>query len=198
MTNSEHYPDSHHDVYSKTIFGFWMYILSDFILFGALFATYAVLRNSTFGGPSAKELSNLPFALLQTLVLLTCSFVMGLVGAYAHRRNKNLCLTFLGAAFVLGSAFMIMELSELIQLVNAGNSWKKSAFLSAHFTIIGTHAVHVAFALLWIIVLGLPILREGITADSIRRLTCLKLFWQFINIVWIFIFSFISVIGGIL
>jgi cytochrome o ubiquinol oxidase subunit 3 len=187
----EQYPDTHHDAYSRTTFGFWMYILSDFILFGTLFATYAVLHNNTFGGPSGKELFNMPMALLQTLILLICSFTIGLASASAHRKNKNLCLSFLVSTFVLGIIFMGVEFSELSRLIQEGNSWKRSAFLSAYFTVIGTHGIHVLFALLWIPVLGIPVLREGITFVSVRRLTCLKMFWQFINIVWIFIFSFV-------
>lgn len=186
----ESYPDTHHDPYSRTVFGFWLYLLTDFILFGALFAVYAVLRNSTFGGPSAKDLFQLSFLTIQTLVLLTSSFTAGLAGAAAHRKHKNHTILFFAITFLLGLIFMGMEMSELLRLVQGGNGWQRSAFLSAYFTIVGTHGIHMLFALLWVIVLIIPVLREGITLVSLRRLMCLKLFWQFLNIVWIFIFSF--------
>lgn len=190
MSKSEAYPDTHHDVYSRTVFGFWLYILSDFILFGALFATFAVLKHSTFGGPSARDLFDLPFIFVQALVLLTSSFTAGLGGASAHRKNKKLTIIFFGITFLLGLLFMGLEVSDLNRLIQSGNSWQRSGFLSAYFTLVGTHAVHMIFALIWVIVLIVPVWREGMTLPSLRRLTCLRMFWQFLNIVWVFIFSF--------
>lgn len=191
----EPYPDTHHDTYSRTVFGFWIYLMSDFVLFGALFATYAVLSHSTFGGPSAHELFYPPFTLTQTLIMLVCSLAVGLGGAAAHRGNRNHTLTFFGIAFLLGTAFMWMELAEFSRLIAAGHGWNQAAFLSAYFTVVGTHGLHVIFGLLWILVLLLPVWREGITSASIRRLTCLRMFWQFLNIVWVFIFSLVYLMG---
>ncbi len=193
----ESFPDTHHDSYSKTIFGFWVYLMSDFILFGTLFATYAVLSGSTFGGPSAKDLFSLPFNLVQTLVLLTCSFISGLAGAAAHRRDKKWTIALFGLTFVLGALFLGMMLTEFSGLIAGGHGWQKSAFLSAYFTLLGTHGVHVLFGLLWILVLLYPVWKEGIDPMSLRRLTCLRMFWQFLNIVWIFIFSFVYLMGVI-
>jgi cytochrome o ubiquinol oxidase subunit 3 len=105
-TAHESYPDTHHDVYSKTIFGFWLYLLSDFMLFATLFATYIVLKNNTFGGPSAREIFDLPFALAQTIVLLTCSLTSGVGTAFAHRKNKNWTLVFFCITFLLGIVFL--------------------------------------------------------------------------------------------
>lgn len=189
------YPDAYHDHYSRSVFGFWMYILSDFILFGTLFATYAVLHENTFGGPGAKDLFHLPFTLVQTLILLTSSFTVGLAGAAAHRNHKNLTLALFGLTFLLGIAFMGMEYAEMSRLVSAGHSWKTSAFLSAYFSLVGTHGVHVLFGILWIVVLLYPVWRSGITPVDIRRLTCLRMFWQFLNIVWVFIFSLVYLMG---
>lgn len=192
----ENYPDTHHDAYSRTTFGFWVYLMSDFILFGALFAAYVVLSNSTFGGPSAKDLFHLPFTLVQTLLLIFGSFTAGLAGASAHRQQKNRTLLFFGLTFLLGSAFMGMELNEFSRFSSAGNGWDQSAFLSAYFTLIATHGLHVLFGLLWIIVLLIPVcLEKEISQASVRRLTCLRMFWQFVNVIWVFIFSFVYLMG---
>lgn len=191
----EHFPDTHHDMYSRTVFGFWIYLLTDFILFGTLFATYAVLRNNTFGGPGANELFNLQSVLERTLVLLAATFTVGLAGASAHRRNKLWTVSLFGATFLLGLLFMGMQVGEFRELVTAGNGWEKSAFLSAYFTLLGTFGVHMVFALLWIFVLIIPVCLNGITGVNIRRLSCLRMFWQFLNIVWVFIFSFVYLLG---
>lgn len=191
----ESYPDTHHDTYSRTVFGFWMFLLSDFILFGALFATYAVLRHNTFGGPSANDIVHLPRALLETLIFLLSSFTIGMGGACAHRKDKKWTLAFFALTFALGCVFLGMELSGANQMLQEGHGWQKSAALSAFFTLVGTHSLHVIFGLIWIIVLCIPVCREGLTSTSIRRLTCLKMLWQFLNIVWIFIFSFVYLMG---
>lgn len=193
----ESYPDTHHDTYSRSVFGFWVYLMSDFILFGALFAAYVVLCNSTFGGPSGRELFQPSFTLVQTLVLLVSSLTAGLAGASAHRRHKIWTIVLFGATFLFGAVFIAMELSEFSRLVSDGHAWDKSAFLSMYFTIVGTHGVHVLFGLLWTIVLLIPVFREGISHVSLRRLTCLRMFWQFLNIIWVFIFSFVYLMGVI-
>jgi len=192
----EHYPDTHHDDYSKTIFGFWIYLLTDFMMFGALFATYAVLRNGTYGGPSAATLFTLPFTLIQTLILLCSSFTSGLAGVCAHRKQKQMAIVFFGLTFLLGVAFMGMELNELGRFVREGNGWQRSAFLSAFFTLVGTHGLHMVFGLLWILVFLPQVWRHGCTPLNVKRLTCLRMFWQFLNVVWIFIFSFVYLLGG--
>lgn len=191
----DNFPDSYHDVYSKTVFGFWIYLLTDFVLFGTLFATHAVLQRGTFGGPSAADLFNLPYTFVQTLILLVSSFTIGMAGASAHRRHKKETLTFFGITFVLGIVFMGMMLYELAGYIHAGSGWQRSAFLSAYYTIVGTFAVHLLFALLWVLVLVLPVWRSSLTENAVRRLTCLKMFWQFLNIIWIFIFSFVYLMG---
>jgi cytochrome o ubiquinol oxidase subunit 3 len=200
MTNPEtasheHFPDPHRSLYARTTFGFWIYLLTDFVLFGTLFATYAVLRHSTFGGPSVKDLFNLPYTLAPALILLISSLTIGLGAAMAHRKEKKSTITLFIITFFLGIIFVTMELTDMTRLVNCGSGWQRSAFLSAYFTLVGTHAVHMLFALLWVIVLIFPVYREGITPPSLRRLTCLKMFWQFLNIIWVFIFSFVYLLG---
>lgn len=192
----ESYPDTHHDIYSKTIFGFWLYLLTDFILFASFFATYAVLYRGTYGGPSAFDLFDLPLVLIQTFILLTSSLTSGLAGAFAHRKNKNATIALFALTFILGFAFTWMEFSEFTRFVQQGNGWQRSAFLSAVFTLVGTHSIHMLFAMLWVIVLLVPVFREGCTSVSIRRLTCLRMFWQFLNIVWVFIFTMVYMGGN--
>ena len=200
MTNAkgvkqETYPDPHHDSYSKTLFGFWIYLLTDFMLFGTLFASYAVLQNSTFGGPSPRDLFHLSFSFTQTLVLLCGAFTIGIANAFAHRKDKKSTLFFLMVTFLFGLVFMGMEWIEFTRFLEEGNHWGKSAFLSMFFTLIGTHGAHMLFGILWIIVLSVPICKKGLTSENLKRLTCLRMFWQFLNIIWIFIFSFVYLLG---
>lgn len=196
-TSLEPFPDIHHDVYTKTVFGFWTFLLTEFILFGSLFATYAVLRHNTFGGPDAKELFQLPFALTQTLILLASSFTAGLGGVSAHRHERAKTLTFFSLTFILGLLFLGRELGHFSHLVTTGNGWRRSAFLSAFFTVVGTHALHVALALLFTVILLWPVFRSELHPVNIKRLTCLRMFWQFINVIWVYIFTFIYLLGGI-
>ncbi len=187
--------DPHQGTYSKTVFGFWVYIMTDFMLFTTLFATYDVLHNSVFGGPSARDLFNLHYTLLQTLIILTGSFVIGLGSAMAHRRHRSWTLILYFIAFLLGIVFFGMQLGEFGRIMGQGHDWKQSAFLSIYFTLVGTHALHVLFALVWFIVLLIPVIMHGVTDASIRRLTCLRMFWQFLGVVWIFIFTVVYLLG---
>lgn len=196
VAEHEHFPDTHHDTYSRTIFGFWLYLITDFILFATLFASYLVLQRSTFGGPSIKDLAHFPFTLTETLILLTSSFTCGLAGAYAHRRDKKWTIVFFLITVLLGIVFLSMQIAEFVEYLSVGYSWKISAFLSAFFTLVGTHAAHIVFAILWTIVLLPSVFRDGITAPSLRRLVCLKMFWQFLNIIWVFIFTIVYLTGG--
>lgn len=195
MSAHEAYPDTHHDVYSKTVFGFWLYLLTDFMLFATIFAAYAVLSKSTFGGPTPKELFSLDYTTLQTFILLTSAFTIGLGGVFAHRRSKGGALSFFILSFFLGIAFLWMELHEFSYLISIGSGWEKNAFMSVFFSLIGIFLLHLVFALLWIIVLLIPIIKEGITKTSIRRLTCLRMFWQFLSVVWAFIYTIVYVVG---
>lgn len=192
----ESYPDTHHDIYTKTIFGFWLYLLTDFILFASLFATYAVLYKGTYGGPSGKSLYDLQATMWQTCILLTSSFTSGIAGAYAHRKDKNRTIIFFSLTLLLGLIFTWMGYKEFLRLIYEGNSWEKSAFLSSFFTLVGTHSIHMLFAMLWVIVLLIPVFRDGLDMVSIRRLTCLRMFWQFLNIVWVFIFTMVYMGGS--
>jgi cytochrome o ubiquinol oxidase subunit 3 len=181
---------------SNSLFGFWIYIMTDCVLFATLFATFAVLRNSTFGGPSGKELFSLPFALTETLILLTSSFSCGLGILAAHQHQKQMVYRLFGLTFLLGLAFLGLELHEFSHLYHEGNSWRRSGFLSAFFTLVGTHGLHITTGLLWMGTMLVRIYRGRLTQVSVRRLTMLSLFWHFLDIIWIFIFTVVYLMGA--
>lgn len=182
---------------SRTLFGFWVYLMTDCILFASLFATYAVLHNSTFGGPSGHELFSLPFVLTETLILLTSSFTSGLAILAARSQKKNQVILWLGITFALGLAFLGLELSEFSKLAAEGNSWQRSAFLSAFFTLVGTHGLHITTGLLWMGVLITKVWRAGLSHSTVRKLTMLAMFWHFLDLIWIFIFTIVYLMGAL-
>lgn len=186
-----------HDAQNKTIFGFWVYLMTDCILFASLFAAYAVMHNNTFGGSPARELFSLPYVLAETLILLTSSFTCGLAVLAAHSRNKNNVIKWFAVTFVLGLAFLGMEIHEFTQLVQEGNSWQRSGFLSSFFTLVGTHGLHISVGLLWISVIITQLYRRGLTSSVVRRLTLFSLFWHFLDIIWIFIFTIVYLMGTV-
>lgn len=185
------------EVYAKTVLGFWIYLLTDLVMFACLFATYIVLKEGTYGGVSARDLCYPASALPRTLILLCAAFTSGLGGLYAHKQRKQQTLLWFALTFVLGALFLYMQWSEFRALVSQGITWKNSGFLSAFYTLLGTHFVHVIFALIWTLLLLIPILFQGVEATSLRRLTCLRLFWQFINVMWVFIFALVYLMGGL-
>lgn len=181
----------------RTVFGFWIYLMTDCILFGTLFATYVVLHNNTFGAPSGRDLFNLRFVLGETLVLLTSSFTCGLAMLAAHANNRKKVFSWIGVSFLLGIAFLTMELKEFTHLVYQGNSWQRSGFLSAFFTLVGTHGLHITVGLLWMVFQLAEIAYKGIVRVTLKRLTCLSMFWHFLDVVWIFIFTIVYLMGVI-
>lgn len=185
-----------HQDSNKTIFGFWVYLMTDCVLFASLFATYAVLHNNTFGGPDARELFSMPFVLGETLILLTSSFTAGLAVLAMQARRKTQVLGWLAVTIALGIGFLFMEISEFAALVAEGNSWQRSAFLSAFFTLVATHGLHIATGLLWALVVFAQVLRSGFTVSSIQRLTLFSLFWHFLDLIWIFIFTIVYLMGA--
>lgn len=189
------FPDPQQDAYSKATFGFWVYLMTDCILFATLFTTFAVLHHETFGGPSAKELFSLSLTFSETIVLLVSSFACGLAMLAAHRLERKKVIAWFFVAFILGISFLVMELSEFTHLVNEGNSWKRSAFLSSYFTLVGTHGAHVTVGLFWMAIMMLQVFYSGVTAVTLRRLTCLSMFWHFLDIIWIFVFSVVYLMG---
>jgi cytochrome o ubiquinol oxidase subunit III len=190
-------PDIHQDTFSKTILGFWMYLMTDCILFAALFSTYAVLHNSTFGGPSSRELFSLPISFTETMILLCSSLTCGLGMLSSLKNKKKQVLSWLSLSFLLGISFVAIELNEFSNLLKEGNSWTKSAFLSSFFTLVGTHGLHVSIGLLWMVVVMIQVSVCGITSTTFRRLAVFSMFWHFLDLVWIFIFTFVYLMGAI-
>ena len=180
---------------AKTTVGFWAYLMTDCILFASLFAAYAVLHNNTAGGVAGADIFDMPFVLAETLILLTSSFTCGLAMLAAYRRDKTGVFAWFGITFVLGASFLALELTEFTQLVQEGHSWRASAFLSAFFTLVGTHGLHITAGLMWMATLLFQIKRRGFTHANMRRLTMFSLFWHFLDIVWIFIFTIVYLMG---
>lgn len=180
---------------SKSYFGFWVYIMTDCVLFASLFAVYAVLHKNTFGGPSGAEIFSLPYVLTETLLLLTSSFTCGLAILSLRNNNKGKVLFWYGITFLLGLAFLIMEVTEFRHLDMAGNSWRRSGFLSSYFTLVGTHGLHITVGLTWMAVMFAKVFSGGLTKGNIRRLTLLSIFWHFLDIIWIFIFTIVYLFG---
>ena len=190
--------DHHHDDTDITVFGFWTYLMSDLVLFGTLFIAFAVLSSHVpVGTPTAKDLfgESLGFVLTETFALLISSVTFGFAVLAAYKKNVNQVLTWLAVTWVFGAAFIGMELYEFNHLVHAGHGPSTSAFLSAFFTLVGTHGIHVTSGLVWMIVLMVQIKKYGLTIPNMRRLACLSLFWHFLDIVWICVFSVVYLMG---
>ncbi len=188
-------PDPHQDAFSRVTLGFWIYLMTDCLIFGTLFATYAVLHNNTFGGPSGKDLFSLATAFAETMVLLFSSVTSGLALLAALKSKKNQTVFWLIFAFLFGASFIAMELTEFHHIAHAGHDWTQAAFLSSFFTLVGTHGLHVSIGLTWMAIMMAQIFFLGITIDTFRRLVVFSLFWHFLDLVWIFIFTFVYLIG---
>jgi cytochrome o ubiquinol oxidase subunit 3 len=181
---------------NKTMFGFWVYLMTDCVLFASLFATFAVLHNNTFGGQSAHQLFSMPYALSETLVLLTSSFTCGMAILAAQNSNKRLVLFWLSITFLLGLSFLVLELHEFSKFVAIGDSWRRSGFLSAYFVLVSTHGLHITIGLLWILTMIYRVYKTGFNRMTTRQLTLMSLFWHFLDLIWIFIFSVVYLISG--
>jgi cytochrome o ubiquinol oxidase subunit 3 len=184
-------------IQEKKTIGFWAYLMTDLVLFASLFATFAVLRNNTAGGPGGSELFDMPFVLLETMILLTSSFTVGLAILGSNRGYKKQTIFWLLVTFALGVAFLSLELSEFSHLAAEGNSWQRSGFLSAFFTLVGTHGLHIAIGLLWLAVMIIRLIKSKFKKTDLNRLALFGLFWHFLDVVWIFIFSIVYLIGGL-
>jgi cytochrome o ubiquinol oxidase subunit 3 len=181
----------------KVTFGFWVYLMSDCVLFAALFATYAVLQHATVGAFEMSDIVSLPFVLMETLLLLTSSFTMGLAMLAAHHQKKSLLFAALAATFVLGLSFLGMEIQEFTKLIAEGHGPSQSAFLSSFFVLVGTHGLHVALGSLWMLVVAAHAYIKGLTPGTNRKLMCLSLFWHFLDIIWICIFTLVYIFGAL-
>lgn len=178
--------------------GFWLYLMTDIMLFGGLFATFMVLRHNTNGGPDGNEIFDIKYALVETFLLLGSSLMCGLALLSAKYKKRKEAKVYLSVALLLGVAFLGMELYEFWNFVQEGNSWQKSAFLSAFFTLVGTHGLHITIGLIWGAVLLYTILKRGFTDHIMRKFGLFTVFWHFLELVWIFIFTVVYLIGGAL
>jgi cytochrome o ubiquinol oxidase subunit 3 len=183
--------DRKREQYQKTELGFWLYLMTDVILFASLFATYMILRGATNGGESAGQLLDPKFALIETMILLTSSFTVGVAALGLRFKRRRLALVSLAITLLLGLGFLVLELTEFTQLVQEGNSWRESAFLSSFFTLVGTHGLHITIGLIWGAAMMGYVYKHGSTHDAVRKFTLFTLFWHFLDLVWIFIFTIV-------
>jgi cytochrome o ubiquinol oxidase subunit III len=172
-------------------FGFWVYLMTDLVIFAVLFATFIVLRNNTFHGPSGRELFEMPTVIAETLLLLTSSFTCALGMIAVYRKQKKRAIFWYALTFILGASFLYLEIIEFHQFASEGNSWQRSAFLSSFFTLVGTHGLHITCGLLWMLVSMCQIGLRPLTAHPTSRILRMSLFWHFLDFVWIFIFTIV-------
>jgi cytochrome o ubiquinol oxidase subunit 3 len=176
-------------------YGFWIFILSDFVMFSGLFAAYAVLSGNTAGGPTGSELFNLRNVFIETMCLLLSSYTCGLGALSAERRQPGRFLIFAAFTFVLGAAFLFIEASEFAGMVAKGAGPSRSGFLSGFFTLVATHGVHVTSGLIWLTYLVAQVVVKGLRPPVLRRLLCWSLFWHALDIVWVGVFTLVYLMG---
>src|SRR6516162_4975668 len=177
-------------------YGFWIFLLSDFILFSGLFAAYAELSDQTAGGPTGAELFNLRSVFIETMCLLFSSYTCGLGALSAERRLPGRFLIFSALTFVLGAAFLFIEATEFARMVAIGAGPSRSGFLSAFFTLVGMHGVHVTSGLIALVYLVAQVIAKGLGAAVLRRLLCWSLFWHALDIVWVGVFTLVYLMGA--
>jgi cytochrome o ubiquinol oxidase subunit 3 len=177
-------------------YGFWIFLLSDIVMFSALFAAYAVLMRGTAGGPDGAALFDEASAAIETACLLVSSYACGLMSlAVAARRRADVCL-WAAVTFVLGACFLGLELREFASMIARGATPERSAFLSAFFTLVGCHGLHVAIGLIWLVVMMLQVAVRDLRASVERRLLCFALFWHALDIIWVWLFTVVYLMGA--
>lgn len=190
-------PDPHQDHFHKTVIGFWVYLMTDCIIFATLFVTYAVLSHNTYGGPTSHDIFHVFTAFTETIILLVSSVTGGFIVLAATKNKVNMVYLWMALTLILGVSFLYIEISEFVKLVDEGASWRESAFLSSFFTLVGTHGIHITIGCLWLIVMFFQVLFQGITMDTFRRLVIFSLFWHFLDLIWIFVFTFVYLMGAV-
>jgi cytochrome o ubiquinol oxidase subunit 3 len=177
-------------------FGFWIFLLSDIVMFSAFFATYAVLSGETAGGPAGKDLFNLTNVAIETAFLLLSSFTCGIATIGARARQGLMYYGGMALTFVLGAGFLFIEIHEFVGMIDQGAGPTRSAFLSAFFTLVGCHGVHVTLGLLWLLTMVAQVFAKGYRADILRRVLCFGLFWHTLDIIWVAIFTVVYLLGA--
>ncbi|TPG21107.1 cytochrome o ubiquinol oxidase subunit III [Sphingomonas koreensis] len=190
VLEEEHHPDG-----GSTMLGFWIYLMSDCLIFASLFATYAVLGHSYGGGPSARDVFELPLVAVNTAMLLFSSITYGFAMLTMARGKQGATLLWLGITGLFGLAFLGIELYEFSHLIADGAGPQRSGFLTAFFSLVGTHGLHVTCGIVWLVTLMIQVVRKGLIPANQRRLMCLSMFWHFLDVVWIGVFTFVYLMG---
>ena len=185
----EHHPEN------GSLLGFWLYLMSDCLIFACLFATYAVVGRSYADGPTGAALFDLPLVAVNTAMLLLSSITYGFAMLAMQRKQLRSTLVWLAITGLFGLAFLSLEMYEFIHLIHEGAGPQRSAFLSAFFALVGTHGLHVTFGVIWLVTLMFQLNKHGLTPENGRRMMCLSLFWHFLDVIWIGVFTFVYLMG---
>ena len=188
----DHGEDHHHE--TGTMLGFWVYLMSDCLIFGVLFAVYAVVGQNYAAGPSPADLFEIDMILVSTFMLLFSSITYGFAVINMQQRNTPMFYLWMLVTLAFGLAFLVLEIKEFAHLIHLGATPSASAFLSAFFTLVGTHGLHVTAGAIWLVVLLVQVGLHGLTPENQRRVMCLSLFWHFLDLIWIGVFSFVYLV----
>ncbi len=195
VDTAQRYIAPEHHAQNGTLLGFWLYLMSDCLVFACLFACYGVLGRNYAGGPTGADLFDLPLVAVNTALLLLSSITYGFAVLQMQLDRRAGTLVWLLVTGLLGAGFVGIELKEFAHLVAEGNGPQRSAFLSSFFTLVATHGLHVSFGIVWLVTLMSQVARHGLIAANKRRLMCLSMFWHFLDVVWIGVFTFVYLMG---
>ncbi|RDS83385.1 cytochrome o ubiquinol oxidase subunit III [Dyella psychrodurans] len=187
--------EGEHHVPNGTLLGFWIYLMSDCLIFACLFAAYGVLGHEYAGGPRASEVLELPIVAVNTTLLLLSSITYGFAVLEMQANRKGMMMMWLAITGLLGAGFIGLELKEFAHLISIGAGPQRSAFLSSFFTLVGTHGLHVTSGLIWLVTLMVQVGKKGLIPANKRRLMCLSMFWHFLDLIWVGVFSFVYLMG---
>jgi cytochrome o ubiquinol oxidase subunit 3 len=189
--------EEHHATGGGTLLGFWIYLMSDALIFATLFATYGVVSANYAGGPGPRQIFELPLVAVNTAMLLLSSITYGMAMIDMQAGRKKAVQAWLVLTGLFGAAFIGIELYEFANLIAEGATPQRSAFLSGFFTLVGTHGLHVTFGLIWLVVMLVQVQHRGLDVENRRRLTCLGMFWHLLDVVWIGVFTFVYLLGAL-